>query len=164
MEFSASLTDFIVYHMQFVDKDDQKLRLLSAQLDKETNHEETDKQLASVTFSHTSPENPSFNSDIYKSIENRANFHVAKLVVTLQLEALLSIVRFQDSLLKKLPKELLDDDGKNKEEDFKHQQQSKLPDEHRQISRSLSTTGKAMKKNGETKIFLENIYSIEQLS
>ena len=32
MEFDASLADLIVYHEQFIGKDNQQLRLLSAQL------------------------------------------------------------------------------------------------------------------------------------
>lgn len=101
MDFQASLADLIVYHEQFVGKDNQQLRLLSAQLDQTTPDE--DQKLVSVRFLHTSPENPLFTSATYNSIENDADLTLNKLVVTLKLEALLSIMRFQDSLMKKLP-------------------------------------------------------------
>ncbi|CAF3586652.1 unnamed protein product [Adineta steineri] len=110
MEFNASLADFIVYHQQFVGKDNQPLRLLSAQLDKQNTTEK--QKLVSVNFLHTSQENPLFLSSPYNGVENEANVRFSKLVVTLQLEALLSIFKFQDSLMKKLPKDITDNQTK----------------------------------------------------
>jgi len=101
MDFQASLADFIVYHQQFIGKDNQQLRLLSAQLDSTKSDE--DQKLISLHLLHTSPENPSFTSSTYNSIENNVDVKLNKLVVTLKLEALLSIMRFQDTLMKKLP-------------------------------------------------------------
>jgi len=105
MEFDASLANLIVYHEQFIGKDNQQLRLLSAEIN-QTNESYNDAQkLVSVHFLHTSPDNPLFSSPMYSEIENRAHVHMTKLVVTLQLEALLSILRFQDALVRKLPKD-----------------------------------------------------------
>ena len=115
MEFNASLQDLIVYHQQFIGKDNQKLRLLSAQLDKK--NAGGDQKLVSLYFLHTSAENPLFSSPTYDRIENQARVHFSKLVVTLQLEALLSIFKFQDSLMKKLPVDVKDDATKPKVED-----------------------------------------------
>lgn len=138
MEFDASLTNFIVYHEQFIGKDNQHLRLLSAQLEQRYNNE--DQKLVSLNFLHTSSENPLFLSPTYDGTENRAHVHFSKLVVTLQLEALLSILRFQDSLLKKLPQESTDAQAKQKQEQ-----------EQKSISEAKSTDklGKVTKKNGE---------------
>ena len=101
MDFNASLADFIVYHKQFIGKDNQQLRLLSAQLDAERSEEH--RKLVSVHLLHTSKENPLFLSPTYNGVENEAQVKFSKLVVNLKLEALLSILRFQDSLMKKLP-------------------------------------------------------------
>ena len=149
MEFDASLADLIVYHEQFVGKDNQQLRLLSAQLNIDANNQiiQQDQKLVSVQFLHTSPENPLFLSSNYNGIENRAHVHFSKLVVTLQLEALLSILRFQDALVKKLPKDTPEEELKKKEEEEKKQQQQlKVPEN---FGRSLSVSGKAIKKNGK---------------
>ncbi|CAF1260195.1 unnamed protein product [Adineta steineri] len=106
MELNASLANFIVYHQQFIGKDNQPLRLLSAQLDKQNTTEK--QKLVSLKFLHTSQKNPLFSSSTYNEIENKADVHFSKLVVTLQLEVLLSIFKFQDSLMKKLPKDITD--------------------------------------------------------
>jgi hypothetical protein len=115
MEFDASLTDFIVYHEQFIGKDNQQLRLLSAQYIEQEGEE--NRKLVSVYFLHTSPENPLFSSSNYNGIENQANVTFSKLVVTLQLEALLSIFKFQDSLIKKLPQDKPEEQAKKKQEE-----------------------------------------------
>jgi hypothetical protein len=158
MEFDASLADFIVYHEQFIGKDNQQLRLLSAELNEKTQIQQQDQKLVSVNFLHTSPENPLFSSSIYNGIENKAHVHFTKLVVTLQLEALLSILRFQDALMKKLPKDILEDEIKKKdvEEDDK-KQQLKIPDENKNSRRSSSTVEKANKKNGKKYSCLERV-------
>lgn len=140
MEFDASLANLIVYHEQFVDKDNQHLHLLSAQLN---STEEQDQKLVSLNFLHTSPSNPLFYSSIYNGIENKAYIHMTKLVVTLQLEALLSILRFQDVISRKLPKDILEDESKKK------QPQLLAVEENKQIQRSVSTVAKPMKKTGE---------------
>jgi hypothetical protein len=146
MEFDASLADLIVYHEQFVGKDNQQLRLLSAELNRDNLNEEQDQKLVSVTFLHTSPKNPLFSSSIYNGIENKAHVHLTKLVVTLQLEALLSILRFQDALSRKLPKDILEDDTKKK-------QQLTIPEENKNFGRSISTSGKVVKKIGKQAMF-----------
>lgn len=101
MEFQASLADFIVYHEQFIGGDNERLRLLAAQLDEGKNEE--DRKLVSVHLLHTSKDNPLFLDPTYNGIENVAKVTFSKLVVMLKLEALLSILRFQDSMMKKLP-------------------------------------------------------------
>jgi hypothetical protein len=139
MEVQASLTDFIVYHQQFIGKDNQPLRLLSAEVI-EAEGEENQK-LVDMNFHHTSLENPLFLSSPYNGIENKAKINLSKLVVTLQLEALLSIFKFQDSLMKKLPKDSPEDQAKKKqeEEEKKKQEEQKTAEENKKI----------VKKNGE---------------
>lgn len=142
MEFDASLVNLIVYHEQFIGKNNQQLCLLSAQVNKNNDNQinEENQKLVSFHFLHTSSENPLFLSPTYDGTENRAHVHFSKLVVTLQLEALLSILRFQDSLLKKLPQESTDAQAKQKQEQ-----------EQKSISEAKSTDklGKVTKKNGE---------------
>jgi hypothetical protein len=161
MEFDASLADLIVYHEQFIGKDNQHLRLLSAQLNIDKNNEivQEDQKLVSVQFLHTSPDNPLFLSSTYNGIENRAHVHFTKLVVILQLEALLSILRFEDALSKKLPKDTPEEESKKKEEEEKKQQQQlKVPEDIKTFARSLSTSGKVVKKNGKT--FIERCIEV----
>ena len=52
MEFNASLAGLIVYNEQFIGKDNQQLRLLSAELSKDQ-IEQHDQKLFSVNFLHT---------------------------------------------------------------------------------------------------------------
>jgi hypothetical protein len=158
MEFDASLADLIVYHEQFIGTDNQQLRLLSArELNTNNKIKEQNQKLVSVNFLHTSPENPLFSSSIYNGIENKAHVHFTKLVVILQLEALLSILRFQDALFKKLPKDLLEDETKKKttDEDEKKQQLLKVPDENKNLRRSTSTSEKVAKKNGKENFHID---------
>ena len=134
MEFDASLADFIVYHEQFVGKDNQQLRLLSAQL--KTGSTEENKKLVSLHFLHTSKDNPLFSSSHYAGVENQAHVHLSKLVITLQLEALLSILRFQDSLMSSLVTD-------TPEEQAKKKQEQKAIEENK-------TTDKVVKKPGKS--------------
>jgi hypothetical protein len=145
MEFDASLADLIVYHEQFIGKDNQQLRLLSAQLDKENQNQ--NQKLVSVKFLHTSQENPLFLSSSYNGIENQAHVHFSKLVVTLQLEALLSIFKFQDSLMKKLAKETLEDPIKKKQREEEEKKQKEI--KNAEDNKNNEKTGKVVKKNGE---------------
>ncbi|CAF3681386.1 unnamed protein product [Rotaria sordida] len=112
MNFDASLANLIVYHEQFIGKDNQNLRLLSAELDQLNNSES--QKLVRFKYHHTSSKNPLFLSSDYDGIEDRVQVHFSKLIVTLQLEALLSIFRFQDSLMKKLPQVTAEDQTKKK--------------------------------------------------
>ena len=148
MEFDASLANLIVYHEQFIGKDNQQLRLLSAELN---SPDKQDQKLVSLNFLHTSPSNPLFFSSTYNGIENKAHLHLTKLVVTLQLEALLSILRFEDVLSRKLPKDILEDDSKKKQQ----QQQLTVPEENKNFQRSISTVAKATKKTSEKRIFIQ---------
>ncbi|CAF0751812.1 unnamed protein product [Rotaria sordida] len=150
MVFDASLADLILYHEHFIGKDNQRLCLLSAQIHKNDSSEinQQIQQLVSINFLHTTRENPLFSSSYYNGIENKAYVHFSKLVVILQLEALLSILRFQDALSKKISKVILDNDVKKKDEEKKEQQQQlKLPEENKLFGRSSSTFGKVIKKN-----------------
>lgn len=150
MEFDASLANLIVYHEQFVGKDNQQLRLLSAEL----HQNEEERKLVSVSFLHTSPENPLFYSSTYNGIENKAHVHMTKLVVILQLEALLSILRFQDALMKKLPKDSIEEEKEKKQENLK------VNEENKNFNRSISTAGKNLpKKNGLKRISLRLSFS-----
>ena len=139
MEFEASLTDLIVYHEQFIGKDSQQLRLLAAQVDKTSS--QGSQELVNVNFLHTSKDNPLFSSAEYNSIENQAHVHFSKLVVTLQLEALLSILRFQDSLMKKLPND------KPLGESKETKPAAILPEENKA---AIEKDDKIVKKTGET--------------
>lgn len=150
INFDASLANLIVYHEQFIGKDNQHLRLLSAQLEQMNNNE--NQKLVSLKYLHTSSENPLFLSSDYEGIENRARLHFSKLVVTLKLEALLSILRFQDSLMKKLPQETPENQEKKKqEEEQKKQQEQKSVEDNKNNDKIV----KVVKKNG--KIFLRQI-------
>jgi len=144
MEFDASLTDFIVYHEQFIGKDNRQLRLLSAEFIEQEGEE--NRKLVSMNFQHTSPENPSFLLSPYEGIENKADVNVSKLVVTLQLEALLSIFKFQDSLMKKLPQDTPEDQAKKKQEEEKKKQEE---EKKKQEEEKKQQEQKTVKKNGE---------------
>lgn len=102
IEFQASLDDLILFHEQFIAKTHHHLRLLGAQRDK---NEAQSKKLVSIHVLHTSPDNPLFTSAKYGGLENRVRIHLSKFLMTLQLEALLSIMRFQDNITQKWPKE-----------------------------------------------------------
>ena len=161
MKFDASLTNLIVYHEQFIGKDNRQLRLLSAQLNENNLNKQQIEKLVSLQFVHTSTENPLFLSSTYNGIENRAHVHFTKLVVILQLEALLSILRFQDELMKKLPKDNLEDNLKKKdieqeEEEEEKKEQLKSLDENKTSGKSSSTAGKVVKKNGKRLFFSMN--------
>lgn len=156
MEFDATLADLVVFHDQFVGKDQRKLRLLSTEI-KTTSSNENETKFVNFKFVHTSAENPLFKSKIYDGIENRVDVHLSKLVVILQLEALLSILRFQDALLKKLPKDSTLLSPQNDETKTKKQQMLKPPEENRLLTRSNSSTSRVVKKNGEKKRTLKLI-------
>lgn len=98
-EFQVSLSDLIVFHEQFIGQDNEKLRLISAEFD-EGNAEEQ-KILVTADVKQRSRSNPAFQT-AYGGIETEGKFDFKKLVVILKLEALLSILRFQDSLMKSL--------------------------------------------------------------
>jgi len=104
MGFDAPSIDFIVYHEQ--------LHLLSTQYIELEG--EKDQKLVNANVLHTSPENRLFSSPNYNEIENRTSVRSSKLVVTLQLEALLSISKFQDSLAEKLPQDIPEEQVKKK--------------------------------------------------
>jgi hypothetical protein len=65
--------------------------------------------------------------------------------VTLQLEALLSIFKFQDSLMKNLPKDTVEDPTKKKPEEPKEEEENK----------NNEKTGKVVKKNGNASLSIE---------
>ena len=104
IEFDVSLADLIVYHEQFIDKDNQHLRLLSSQL----SHDNSNEKLVNVKYLHT--------SSISNVIEDQVYIHLTKFIMNLQLETLLSIFKFIDSLLKKLPKNILPEDKTKKKQ------------------------------------------------
>ena len=67
-----------------------------------------------INILHTSSDNPLFTSSKYNRLENRVEIHVNKLVLTLQLEALLSLMRFQDNIMQKWPKDDSEEQTKEK--------------------------------------------------
>lgn len=89
-EFRASLDDLIVFHEQFVTKNDDRLRLLAAQPNLQS------KKLVMIHVLNT--------SSTHGKAENNVHIHLSKFVMVLQLEALLSILRFQDNITQKWPK------------------------------------------------------------
>ena len=99
IEFQVSLENLIIFHEQLMIDDNQHLRFLTAEYD------ETDKsnpsKLVRVYILHTSPDNPLFTSPKYDKLENKIQIHLNKLIVTLQLEAMLSLMRFQDNIMQK---------------------------------------------------------------
>lgn len=131
MHFNASLSDLIVYHEQFTGKDETTLRLLSAEYIEQEGEESRD--LVSMNILHTSRENPLFQSSPYDGIENKLGVNLSKLVVNLQLEALLSIFKFQDTVMKQLA---ADAPAKKKPEE---EQQLKNPEEEKKIVKKNGT-------------------------
>ncbi|CAF1461892.1 unnamed protein product [Adineta ricciae] len=95
IDLQASLADFLVTHEQFLTSTNEPLRLLSTA---DKNH------LLNMKCLLTSPENPSFYSAPYNRIENKVHVQLSKPLATLQIEALASIVRFQNHLLYKISK------------------------------------------------------------
>lgn len=89
-EFQASLDDFIVLHEQFITKNNEHLRLLAAQPNLQS------KKLVMIHVLNTSSKSA--------KPENSIHVHLSKFVMILQLEALLSILRFQDNITQKWPK------------------------------------------------------------
>jgi hypothetical protein len=123
IEFQASLDDMIIYHEQFIANDNQVLRLLAAQ------HEEK-KKLVNISILHILEDNL-LKSD---GLENKVRIHLNRFLVTLQLEALLSIMRFQDNIMQKWPTD----------------QKKKISEDNK----TISNIEKFVKKNGE-KFFLK---------
>ena len=145
VEFNASLANLIVYHEQFIGKDNQQLRLLAAQL--EHKDDQKNQRLVIINFLHTSEENPLFVSSTYGGTDNTVSVHFSRLVVTLQLEALLSILRFQDTLMKNLPQDTSENQATvQRERDQKKQQEQTNIDDNNSTDKS----GKIIKKQGET--------------
>jgi hypothetical protein len=109
IEFQASLDDLIIFHEQFITEDNSHLRILAAK------HDENEiilKKLVTIHILHTSSENPLFTSSKYRGLENKIRIHLNKFIVTLQLEAVLSIMRFQDNLMQKWPTESMAEEKK----------------------------------------------------
>ncbi|CAF4497379.1 unnamed protein product [Rotaria socialis] len=148
IELEVSLHDFIIYHEQFITKDNQHLRFLAAQ------HEENQvdvkmnsKELVSIHILHTSPDNPLFKSPQYNGIENKVRIQLNKLIFTMHLEALLSIMKFQNNIMEKWPRATVEE------------QAEKTLEEHE----TVSTLSKFMKTNNiSTATTLEMEANLEQ--
>ena len=84
------MDDLIVLHEQFVTKNDDLLCLLAAQSNLQS------KKLVIIHLLNTSSTNG--------KAETNVHIHLSKFVMILQLEALLSILRFQDNITEKWPK------------------------------------------------------------
>lgn len=110
IEFQASLNDLIIFHEQFITKNKQHLRLLAAQPNLQS------QKLVEIHVLHTS-------SDDGKS-KNKVRVHLSKFVLALQLEALLSILRFQDNITQKWPTEQTMIEKKPQENELKRLENS----------------------------------------
>ncbi|CAF4608864.1 unnamed protein product [Rotaria sp. Silwood1] len=138
IEFQASLDDFTIYHEQFITKDNHQLRFLAAQHEENQIIDKTNsKKLVSIHILHTSSDNPLFTSSKYDELENKVRIHLSKLIVTLQLEALLSIMKFQDNIMQKWPTDIF-------EQQIKKTQLSRKVFED---NRTMSTIEKFVKTN-----------------
>ncbi len=92
----------LIFHEQFLTKTNQHLRFLAGE------HEPNklnSKKLMTIQFLHTSSKDGGF--------ENRIRIHLSRFIVTLQLEALLSIMKFQDNIMQKWPKDNLAEEAKS---------------------------------------------------
>ena len=114
LEINAQLSDFIIFHEQFTDKENHQLRLISAEFEEENSEEQ--KILISLYFHHRPKESAAFLSDGF-DVENEIRLTINKLLIILKLEALLSIFTFQDSLMKSLIKETTTVEQKKIEDD-----------------------------------------------
>ncbi|CAF1242324.1 unnamed protein product [Didymodactylos carnosus] len=141
VSFDASLADIILLHQQFVTQSGEPLRLISAK----KHNENDDTKLISVHFLNTSRDNPMFKREPYNSIENAGKFHFSKLEVILQLEALLSILRFHDNLIKRLPTETEDEKQKKRE-----QEEEKKKNEQQENDKVITTVTDKEKKKPDT--------------
>ena len=101
IEFQASLDDLIILHEQFITGDNSHLQILAAQ---RNGNETISKKLVTVHLLHTSSK--------HNELKNRIRIDLNKFLVTLQLEAVLSMMRFQDNLMKKWPSERLIEENK----------------------------------------------------
>jgi hypothetical protein len=106
------LDNLIIFHEQFITKDNDHLRFLSAQQNEEINSN----KLVRIDVMHTSVDNPLFTSSKYNGLENQVRIHFSKLIVTLQLEAILSIMRFQDNFMEKWPRDIFEEQVKKKQQ------------------------------------------------
>jgi hypothetical protein len=95
IDFDFSLADFIVIHEQFLTNTNDRLRLIATECH----------PLINIHGLLTSPMNSSFASAPYNGVENQIRVHISKPILMLQLEALLSIVRFKNDLIEKISKE-----------------------------------------------------------
>ncbi|CAF4278394.1 unnamed protein product [Rotaria sp. Silwood2] len=101
IDFNASLADFIIVHEQFITTNNDRLCLIAM----ERLHNRENDKLISINGLLTSSANPKFTSAPYNSLENQIHVHIGKSVLMLQLEALLSIIRFKNDLMGKISKE-----------------------------------------------------------
>ncbi|CAF1560651.1 unnamed protein product, partial [Didymodactylos carnosus] len=146
INFNASLADLIVLHQQFVTHSGEPLRLISAK----RQNEDDDTKLISIDFLKTSLDNPMFENEPYNSIESIGTLHFSKLEVNLQLQALLSILRFQDSLMKKLPTESEAEKQKKKELEDAKKNEEKKQKELQENGKQITTALDKGKKKPET--------------
>ena len=104
IEFQASLDDLIVFHEQFITKNKQHLCLLAAQRNLQS------QKLVEIHVLHTSPDDG--------QSQNKVRIHLSKFVLALQVEALLSILRFQDNITQKWPMEHAKIEKKSQEDEM----------------------------------------------
>ncbi|CAF1293254.1 unnamed protein product, partial [Didymodactylos carnosus] len=101
IDFDISVADLIVIHEQFITKTNDRLRLIAV----EHHRDRVNDPFISIHGLLTSSVNPLLASTPYNGIENQVKVHIGKPVLLLQLEPLLSIVRFKNDLMDKISKE-----------------------------------------------------------
>ncbi|CAF1279791.1 unnamed protein product, partial [Didymodactylos carnosus] len=101
IDFDISIADLTVIHEQFITKTNARLRLIAV----EHHRDRVNDPFISIHGLLTSSVNPLLASTPYNGIENQVKVHIGKPVLMLQLEPLLTIVRFKNDLMDKISKE-----------------------------------------------------------
>lgn len=141
LDIQMSLKDFTIFHEQFITKDNQHLCLLSAQHQQTQNIDyiNSDKFFY-IHILHTSLNNPLFSTPKYEGVENKIQINLNKLIITMQLEALLSIMKFQNKITQNLSKQV-DSEDQNKRKQLSERESEEI--------RTTLNINKATKKKGK---------------
>lgn len=101
IDFDAYLQDLIMVHEQFITKNNDRLRLIAME---RRDNQDNDK-LITINGLLTSPVNPKFSLAPYNGIENQARINISKPILLLQLEPLLSIIRYYNDIMERILKQ-----------------------------------------------------------
>lgn len=96
IELNVYIDDLIITHQQFRTNNNEPYRLFS---------NISDQKLIIAKCLFTSTENPLFYSNPYNRIENKIQIHINKPIFILQVEVLISMIRFQNDIINKLSKQ-----------------------------------------------------------